>query len=59
MQAERVAMRQAREIIRGGGAEIGAALKTEFSNWRRVVEAQGLFRNSICFTLDIDACLTP
>ena len=31
--------------FRGGGAKFGAALKTECSNWRRVVEAGNLFTN--------------
>jgi hypothetical protein len=31
--------------FRGSGADFGAALKTEFSNWRRVVEAGNLFTN--------------
>jgi hypothetical protein len=30
---------------RGSGADFGAALKTEFSNWRRVVESCNLFIN--------------
>ena len=31
--------------IRGSGADFGAALKTEFGNWRRVVESGNLFIN--------------
>jgi len=31
--------------FRGTGADFGAALKTEFNNWRRVVEAGNLFTN--------------
>ena len=31
--------------FRGSGADFGSALKTEFSNWRRVVEAGNLFTN--------------
>ena len=31
--------------FRGSGADFGSALKTEFSNWRRVVESGNLFTN--------------
>jgi tripartite-type tricarboxylate transporter receptor subunit TctC len=31
--------------FRGSSADFGAALKAEFNNWRRVVEAGNLFTN--------------
>ena len=36
---------EARETFRGTGADFGKALKTEFDNWRKVVEAGNLFTN--------------
>ena len=34
-----------RDHLRGSGAVFGAALKTEFSNWCRVMESGNLFIN--------------